>query len=205
MPVKYRYKGAGEPQMVDGRRLVARYNCTGCHIIENAGGNIRRLFEEQPTLAPPILNGEGEKVQSDVALQLRQGARADPAVASGTHAHARTERREAGQDRRPISARSTQEIRRPPRAGALTQSNVPNRRRKLMMSKDYFDCSRATSAAPTSHGRIGTGALTKLKSHSDCTFSPSPLRIGGASVGCSSKRRRMLPPAFSMMWHPVQL
>ena len=29
-----------------------------------SGGNIRRLYTEQPTLAPPILQGEGEKVQA---------------------------------------------------------------------------------------------------------------------------------------------
>ena len=65
VPVKYRYNGAGEDRIVAGRRLVARYNCTGCHIIEGGGGDIRRLYTEQPTLAPPILNGEGNKVQAD--------------------------------------------------------------------------------------------------------------------------------------------
>jgi mono/diheme cytochrome c family protein len=65
VPAKYRYNGHDQQQVVNGRRLVARYNCTGCHIIENSGGHIRRLFEEQPTLAPPNLLGEGKKVQSD--------------------------------------------------------------------------------------------------------------------------------------------
>ena len=53
-----------QTDIVDGRRLVARYNCTGCHVIEERGGNIRRLYEKQPTLAPPNLHGEGKKVQS---------------------------------------------------------------------------------------------------------------------------------------------
>jgi len=65
VPVKYQYRAPGEDRIVAGRRLVARYNCTGCHVIENHGGDIRRLYQEQPTLAPPILNGEGEKVQAD--------------------------------------------------------------------------------------------------------------------------------------------
>jgi len=65
VPARYRYARPGEDRMVAGRRLVARYNCTGCHVIENAGGDIRRLYGEQPTLAPPILNGEGEKVQPE--------------------------------------------------------------------------------------------------------------------------------------------
>jgi mono/diheme cytochrome c family protein len=63
VPARYVYKGAYDKQVVAGRQLVARYNCTGCHVIENRGGDIRRLYEDRPTLAPPILNGEGEKVQ----------------------------------------------------------------------------------------------------------------------------------------------
>jgi mono/diheme cytochrome c family protein len=65
VPVRYVDHGPGEDRIVAGRRLVARYNCTGCHVIEGAGGDIRRLYAEQPTLAPPILVGEGEKVQAD--------------------------------------------------------------------------------------------------------------------------------------------
>jgi len=65
-PLKFRaasdIKGQRE---VAGRRLVARYNCVGCHVIENQGGAIRARYEETPQLAPPILNGEGAKVQSE--------------------------------------------------------------------------------------------------------------------------------------------
>lgn len=50
-------------QVVDGRRLMHQYNCIGCHEIENRGGFIRKYYEN-PALAPPPLNGEGEKVQS---------------------------------------------------------------------------------------------------------------------------------------------
>lgn len=50
---------------IAGRRLVARYNCVGCHIIEGEGGAIRARYQDQPTMAPPILNGEGAKVQAD--------------------------------------------------------------------------------------------------------------------------------------------
>jgi hypothetical protein len=50
-------------QIADGQHLVARYNCTGCHIIEGAGGNIRRLYEDNLSMAPPNLLGEGQKVQ----------------------------------------------------------------------------------------------------------------------------------------------
>jgi mono/diheme cytochrome c family protein len=40
-----------------------QYNCIGCHEIESRGGFIRKYYEN-PALAPPPLNGEGEKVQS---------------------------------------------------------------------------------------------------------------------------------------------
>jgi mono/diheme cytochrome c family protein len=50
-------------QVVEGRRLMHQYNCIGCHEIEGQGGFIRKYYQESPTLAPPILNGEGEKVQ----------------------------------------------------------------------------------------------------------------------------------------------
>jgi mono/diheme cytochrome c family protein len=46
-----------------GRRMIEFHNCQGCHIIDDKGGYVRRLYEENPTSAPPILNGEGAKVQ----------------------------------------------------------------------------------------------------------------------------------------------
>ncbi|HVM96751.1 MAG TPA: c-type cytochrome, partial [Candidatus Acidoferrales bacterium] len=48
-----------------GRRLVARYNCVGCHIVDGKGGAIRARYEDQMALAPPILTGEGAKVQAN--------------------------------------------------------------------------------------------------------------------------------------------
>jgi mono/diheme cytochrome c family protein len=48
-----------------GRRVVARYNCVGCHIIEGEGGAIRARYQDSPTMAPPILHGEGAKTQAD--------------------------------------------------------------------------------------------------------------------------------------------
>jgi mono/diheme cytochrome c family protein len=51
-------------QVVEGRRLMHQYNCIGCHEIEGRGGFIRKYYQENPTLAPPVLNGQGEKVQS---------------------------------------------------------------------------------------------------------------------------------------------
>jgi len=51
-------------QVLEGRRLVHQYNCVGCHEIENRGGFIRKYYEV-PSFAPPPLNGQGEKVQSN--------------------------------------------------------------------------------------------------------------------------------------------
>jgi mono/diheme cytochrome c family protein len=50
-------------QLVEGQRLIQYYNCTGCHVVEGHGGNIRALYTENPTFAPPTLNGQGAKVQ----------------------------------------------------------------------------------------------------------------------------------------------
>jgi mono/diheme cytochrome c family protein len=68
-PVLERYRDTTDMQhqqeIVNGRRKVNFYNCVGCHIIEQRGGYIRRFYEQNPNFAPPILNGEGEKVQPD--------------------------------------------------------------------------------------------------------------------------------------------
>ena len=47
-----------------GRRIVKDSNCQGCHVIEGFGGSFRSLVAD-PSLAPPIIQGEGAKVQSD--------------------------------------------------------------------------------------------------------------------------------------------
>ena len=43
---------------------MQQYNCVGCHEIENRGGFVSKYYQENVALAPPPLNGEGEKVQS---------------------------------------------------------------------------------------------------------------------------------------------
>lgn len=65
VPAKFRYKPGDTAQLrlQAGRRLVQHYNCTGCHVIANTGGFIRSFYEERPSFAPPVLNGEGAKVQ----------------------------------------------------------------------------------------------------------------------------------------------
>jgi mono/diheme cytochrome c family protein len=51
-------------QVVEGRRLMQQYNCIGCHEIEKRGGFVRKYYQDNIAFAPPPLNGEGEKVQS---------------------------------------------------------------------------------------------------------------------------------------------
>lgn len=65
VPARYRADhGQRVAQVVEGRRLMHQYNCVGCHEIERRGGFIRKYYQENPALAPPVLNGEGEKVQT---------------------------------------------------------------------------------------------------------------------------------------------
>ena len=47
-----------------GRTLIDHYNCTGCHIVEGRGGDIRAYIADKG-YQPPILTPEGAKVQSD--------------------------------------------------------------------------------------------------------------------------------------------
>jgi mono/diheme cytochrome c family protein len=65
VPARYHFADGGRSErLVAGRRVVWRYNCTGCHPIEGKGGDIRKHYEGRETLAPPNLLGEGEKVQA---------------------------------------------------------------------------------------------------------------------------------------------
>ena len=53
-----------EEAIEHGRRIVKDHNCQGCHVIEGVGGSIRSLMADV-SLAPPIIQGQGAKVQSD--------------------------------------------------------------------------------------------------------------------------------------------
>ena len=56
-----------DPDILEGRMLVAEKNCKGCHIIEGLGGDIRAVFKgEGGNLQwPPNLNTQGQKTQPD--------------------------------------------------------------------------------------------------------------------------------------------
>ncbi|MBI4595320.1 MAG: c-type cytochrome [Candidatus Tectomicrobia bacterium] len=52
-----------EKRIEKGQNLVRSLNCLGCHVIYEKGGDIRKFYEDS-ALAPPVLTGEGEKVQA---------------------------------------------------------------------------------------------------------------------------------------------
>jgi len=72
---RYRMPGSEhQTQIVAGRRMVNYYNCVGCHIVEDRGGYIRRFYPgDEINFAPPILNGEGFKVQPEWLFAFLQG------------------------------------------------------------------------------------------------------------------------------------
>jgi mono/diheme cytochrome c family protein len=60
--------GPKEKAVSDGREMFARYNCLGCHEYDRksprSSGHIRAYYPaEEKALAPPVLHGEGRKVQ----------------------------------------------------------------------------------------------------------------------------------------------
>ncbi|HYC57622.1 MAG TPA: c-type cytochrome [Candidatus Binatia bacterium] len=62
---KYKPDHERELTLKRGRELVARYNCQGCHSFDGKEGAIRRYFTDNIEYAPPILVGEGTKVQAE--------------------------------------------------------------------------------------------------------------------------------------------
>ena len=68
MPVK----SARYDYLVQGRTLVHRRNCVGCHIIEGGGGDYLKLVSD-PSLGPPMLTPEGARVQPDWLYAFLRG------------------------------------------------------------------------------------------------------------------------------------
>ncbi len=50
--------------LAEGRNLIQRYNCQGCHLIEGRGHAIKSVIQD-PAMLPPNLAAEGARVQSD--------------------------------------------------------------------------------------------------------------------------------------------
>ncbi len=56
-----------ETAVQEGRRILQKYNCTGCHVIEGKGGDVATFYEAPQVAPPPLVVGnlqEGEKVQA---------------------------------------------------------------------------------------------------------------------------------------------
>jgi cytochrome c2 len=59
-----------EQELVEGRRIIEKYNCAGCHQVERLGedefwGGDIQAYIDDPGYYPPIIYGEGKKVQSE--------------------------------------------------------------------------------------------------------------------------------------------
>lgn len=57
-------QSAAAAAVAEGRKLVTRYNCRGCHLVEGEGHAIRSAIADVGML-PPNLAAEGARVQSD--------------------------------------------------------------------------------------------------------------------------------------------
>ncbi|MBI1977772.1 MAG: cytochrome c, partial [Candidatus Omnitrophica bacterium] len=51
-----------EKEVEAGRFLVSKFNCQGCHTVDGVEGRIRAIYEDKGN-APPMIDGEGAKVQ----------------------------------------------------------------------------------------------------------------------------------------------
>ncbi|HEX9669924.1 MAG TPA: c-type cytochrome [Thermoanaerobaculia bacterium] len=56
--------GDGGATLAAGRKLITRYNCQGCHLIEGHGHAIKSMIQD-PAFLPPNLAAEGARVQGD--------------------------------------------------------------------------------------------------------------------------------------------
>lgn len=65
-------RSARNDALREGRNLVRRRNCIGCHEIEADGGDYVALVDD-PSLAPPMLTPEGAKVKPDWLYAFLQG------------------------------------------------------------------------------------------------------------------------------------
>jgi cytochrome c2 len=63
-----RKAGAGDgsrmASLAEGRKLITRFNCQGCHLIEGQGHAIQQVIQD-PAMLPPNLAAEGARVQAD--------------------------------------------------------------------------------------------------------------------------------------------
>jgi mono/diheme cytochrome c family protein len=61
----YRHDSDKARRLRRGREVVSYYNCQGCHSFDGKDGAIRSHYEDNIEDAPPILQGEGMKLQPE--------------------------------------------------------------------------------------------------------------------------------------------
>ena len=71
-PAAFPARSARTDYLYEGRTLVHRRNCVGCHIIEGDGGDFLKLVAD-PSLGPPMLTPEGARVQHDWLYSFIRG------------------------------------------------------------------------------------------------------------------------------------
>lgn len=54
-----------EKIVAEGMKVVNKFNCVGCHRIDGERGDILSMFEDDVNEGPPMLVGQGHRVQSD--------------------------------------------------------------------------------------------------------------------------------------------
>ncbi|GEM_PF-428937 len=68
IPEKYkRHLSPKAKALETGRRIVNRYNCKGCHVVEGAGGIIQKYIRAKNMYPPPLEKGDyhvGERIKS---------------------------------------------------------------------------------------------------------------------------------------------
>jgi mono/diheme cytochrome c family protein len=68
IPVNYRKVLSEKEQIIEtGRRIITKYNCRGCHSVEDKGGDIQKYLKAKAQYPPPLDMGEyhvGERIKS---------------------------------------------------------------------------------------------------------------------------------------------
>jgi mono/diheme cytochrome c family protein len=73
-PAALPVRSARYDYQVNGRTLVHRRNCVGCHVIEGDGGDFVNVVpNKDASLAPPLLTPEGARVQPDWLYAFLRG------------------------------------------------------------------------------------------------------------------------------------
>jgi len=66
VPMTGKKKLSGAQQVAsEGRKIAAKYNCQGCHVIDGIGGKITEAYAEDQNSGPPWLVVEGHRVQTE--------------------------------------------------------------------------------------------------------------------------------------------